>query len=107
MIENRPWSEVFAQAGEAWADAEAAASLLEDCKSAVLAEMCARLGDIAVNRAEQSVKASPEWREYIEKMVEARHQANLARVKMEATRMKFNEWQSKEANDRQEMRMVS
>ena len=58
-----------------------------------------------VSSAEREVKASEEWDAYIKVMVEARTQANLARVKMEWTRMKFQEWSSENANKRAEMRL--
>jgi hypothetical protein len=105
--DKRPWSEQYQIAGEDWAEKEAAASLLEDCKSAVMAQWQATLGDIPVNKAEQTVKASPEWTEYIERTVEARRLANIAKVNMEAMKMKFNEWQNTEANNRTEARLVS
>lgn len=104
---NLPFSEQFRVAGEDWAGKEAAASLLEDAKSSVMAQRQAALGDIPVNRAEQIVKASPEWTEYIEQAVEARRHANLAKIAMEVMRMRFNEWQSQEANLRTEARLTS
>jgi hypothetical protein len=52
------------------------------------------------------VKASPEWADYIKKMVRAREQANLARIEAEFLKMRFTEWQSQDANQRQELRMV-
>jgi hypothetical protein len=67
-MDNRPFSEQFASAGEDWAEKEAAASLLEDAKSSVMAQRQTALGDIPVNRAEQIVKASPDWMEHIEKL---------------------------------------
>jgi hypothetical protein len=105
MQNDVPWSDRYREAGEEWADKEAAASLLEECRSAVMAQEQTKLGDIPVNRAEQTVKASPAWKEYNEKMVEARRQANIAKVNLEATRMKFLEWNNVEANARAEMRM--
>jgi hypothetical protein len=38
-------------------------------------------------------------------MVNARTAANLAKVKLEWTRMRFNEWQSENATKRAEMRL--
>jgi hypothetical protein len=61
--------------------------------------------DVAVNRAEQLVKSSPEWRDHIEKMVNARRAANLLKVQLEYLRMKFSEWQSHEATKRTEARL--
>lgn len=92
--------------GELWADAESAASLLEDSKSAVLSQRMAMLGDIAVNKAEMAVKASREWQEHIEKIVAARKHANLLKIRMEFCKMKYHEEQGQEASKRAEMRMT-
>jgi len=104
--DNQTWAEQYRLAGHDWADLDAAANLLEDSKSAVMAQMQTKLGDMPVNRAEQTVKASPEWEFYINKTVEARRAANIAKVNLEATKMAFNEWNNREANARQEMKML-
>lgn len=106
-MKDLPWSEQYQIAGVDWAEKEAAASLLEDSKSAVMAQRQAMLGDIAVNRAEQIVKASPEWMDYIEKTIEARKAANIAKVHMEAMKMRFQEYMNTEANHRTEVRILS
>jgi hypothetical protein len=105
MNANLPWSEQFRIVAKQWVDADAAASILEDTKSAVLSERMQNLGDIPVSKAEATVKASPEWRDHIEKMVNARKQANRLKVQMEYLRMKFSEWQSHEATKRTEARL--
>jgi hypothetical protein len=106
---NLPWSEQFRIVAKQWCDADAAASILEDSKSAFLSariqELIEKDPKIALNKAEASVKASDHWREWIEGMVEARKKANLLKVQMEYLRMKFNEWQSDNANRRAEMRL--
>jgi hypothetical protein len=84
----------------------AAADMLEEGKSAFLSQKMIRLGDVPVSRAELTVKASPEWADYIKKMVRAREQANLARIEAEFLKMRFTEWQAQDANQRQELRMV-
>lgn len=101
----RPLSEVYLEVAEDWADKEAAAQLLEDTKSAVLSQRMLALGDMAVNKAETIIKASPDWHEHIKKVVEARHQANLAKVKKEYIDKKYGEWQSQQANERVGARM--
>jgi hypothetical protein len=106
-MDNMSWAEKWRHAGEEWADLESAAQLLEDCKSVVMAQRQSALGDIPVNRAEQSVKASPDWEEYVRSCVEARHQANLAKIRLEALKMEFTEWNNSESNARAEMRMTS
>ena len=103
--DNRSWADRYRHAGEEWADKESAAQLLEDCKSTVMAQRQTAFGDIPVNRAEQMVKASPDWEEYIRSAVEARHQANLAKIRLEAIKMSFAEFNNTEANNRIEMKM--
>lgn len=105
-ITNQPFSEQYRMAAQRHADLEAAASLLEECKTAVMAQKQIALGDIPVSHAERAVKASPQWEDYLKKMVEARKQANLAKIECEFLRMKFWENQGDEASKRQEMRMT-
>ena len=103
--QNLPLSEQYRIVAKSWVDADAGANLLEETKSAVLARMMLNLGDMPVSRAEMQVKASNEWREFVQKMVEAREKASLLKVKMEYIRMRFHEWQSMEASKRAEMRL--
>ena len=105
MTDDIPLSEQYRVTAKSWVDADAAASLLEETKSAVLARLMQSQGDMPVSRAEMNVKASDEWREFITKMVEAREKAALLKVKLEYIRMKFHEWQSMEATKRAEMRL--
>lgn len=105
MSANLPWSEQFRVVAKQWVDADSAYSLLDDTKSAVLAERMQAHADLPVNRAEQLVKSSPEWRDHVEKIGKARKAANLLKVQMEYLRMKFSEWQSQEASKRAEMRL--
>ena len=104
-MSNAPLSEQFRLAAKDWVDKDAAASMLEETKTAVLAQRMAALGDMPVNRAEQIVKGSQEWHDWIAGMVNARTAANLAKVKLEWVRMRFNEWQSEEATKRAEMKL--
>jgi hypothetical protein len=106
MIDNNlPLSEQYRVAAEQWVDADAAANLLEETKSAVLNQMMLDKGEKTVNRAEMLVKASPEWRDHVTKIVEARKKASLLKIKVEYIRMKFHEWQSYEATRRAEMKL--
>lgn len=102
---NAPLSEQFRLCAKDWVTADAAATLLEETKSAVLSQKMVALGDMPVSRSEMQVKASDEWKDHVEKMVSAREKANLLKVKMEWLRMKFSEWQSAEATKRAEMRL--
>lgn len=104
-MSNAPLSEQFRLAARDWVDKDAAASMLEETKSSVLAQRMGVLGDIPVNRAEQTVKASKEWHDWIAGMVNARTAANLAKVKLEWIRMRHSEWQSQAATKRAEMKL--
>ncbi|MCE2674032.1 MAG: hypothetical protein LW635_10600 [Microcystis sp. 53598_E5] len=81
-------SEEYRLAAKEWVTADAVASLMEETKSHWFAQRVLKLGA-----------------EYIQKMVEARKEANLLKVKMEWIRMRFSERQSSEATTRAEMRL--
>ncbi len=102
---NLPLSEQFRVVAKRWVDADAAANMMEEGKSAFLSRLMAEKGDVPVSRAEMEVKASGEWLDYINNMVEARKKAALLKVQMEYIRIKFSEWQSAEASKRAEMRL--
>lgn len=104
-MSNEPISEQFRLAAKAWVDADAAANLLEETKSAFLSQMMLQCGNVPVSKAEMTVKGSREWEEFIDKMVVARKEANFLKVKMEFLRMKFSEWNNAEANKRAEQRL--
>ena len=105
MNADKPLSEQYRIVAKKWVDADGAANMLEETKSAVLSRMMVELGDMPVSKAEMQVKASDAWREHITQMVEARSQASLLKVQMEYIRMKFHEWQSHAANRRAEIKL--
>lgn len=106
---ERPLSEQFRIIAKRYADADAAARLLEELKTATLEQMKQGIiaGDpkLPDSHAERMVKASPEWREYVHKMVDARTDANRLKAQMEYIRMRWNEMQDVNASRRAEMRM--
>jgi hypothetical protein len=103
---NIPIAEQYRLAAKSWCDLDGAARMLEEAKTAVLAQRMKALGDMPAAHSEREVKASEEWADYIKKMVDARTAANLAKVKLEWVRMRFSEWQSEEANKRAEMKLT-
>lgn len=105
MDSNLPISEQFRVIAKKWVDADSAANMLEETKSAFLNQLMLAQGDMAVSKAEMIVKASPEWKEYVESMVNARKAANLLKVQLEYIRMQFYEWQSHNATRRAEMKL--
>jgi hypothetical protein len=104
-MSNEPLSEQYRIVAKKWVDAEAAASMLEDTKSAVLSQQMLALGEMPVSKAEMLTKANPEWIDHIKKITEARAAANLLKVQMEYIRMKSGEQASFEATRRAEMKL--
>lgn len=102
---NMPISEMYRVTAKDWVEADAAANLLEETKSAVLSQHMAALGDMPVSKAEMAVKSTANWHQFLTEMVEARKKANLLKVKMEWIRMRFMEWNSENANKRAEMKL--
>lgn len=98
-------SEEFRTVAKGWAQKQADASRLEETKTAVLAKMIGTHGDMPHVKAERLVKASDAWGHFINRMVDAKLAANLAKSQMEYIRMKFNERQSAEANSRARRRI--
>ena len=103
--ENRPWSEVIYEKHCDWVDKDGAARMLEETKSLIFAQHCAALGDMPVNRAEQTIKASPDWYDWVTKMVESKTVANQAKAELELARTKKDEFFNNEANHRAESRL--
>lgn len=104
--EEWPFSEQFRIVGKKWVDADAAARLYEETKSAVLAKKKKDLGDIPDNRAETEVKASEEWFEFVTSGVNSKTKANLLKIQLEYIRVKIFEETNKDANLRHEARLT-
>ncbi len=106
---NLPWSEQYRIVAKQWVDADSAANVYEEMKSATLANLMLRAteqtGETVISRLEMNVKGSDEWRDYIANMNEARHKATRLKVQIEYIKMKFQEWSSENANKRAEMRL--
>jgi hypothetical protein len=103
--QNLPLSDQWAEAAYAHVEAEAAAQLLEDTKSSVFSQIVLRQGDMPVNRAELLARASVEWRDHVQVIVETRQHANELRVKRDYLKMKFQEWIAADANNRTQARL--
>lgn len=104
-MSDKPLSEQYRLSAKDWVDKDTAANLLEETKSATLSQMMVAQGDMPVSKAEMLVKASIPWKNFITHMVEARHEANMAKVKLEWIRMRHSEQQSQEATARAERRL--
>lgn len=104
-MSNLPISEQYRVVAKQFVEQDAAASLLEETKSAVLAQHMAAMGDMPVSKAEMAVKSTAHWHEYLQNMVAERKKANMLKVQLEYIRMKFSEWNSEEATKRAEMKL--
>ena len=95
-------------AGNAFADTDAAASLLEEAKHSMLSKLTNEqmLNTDSRIQAEQNAKASQTYQDYIAGMVEARRVANRARVRYQAIQTLAELRRSQESTRRQEMRLV-
>jgi hypothetical protein len=102
---DTPVSEQYRLAALDWVATDAAARMLEEGKTTFLAQQKARLGDIPDSKAERMVKSSPEWADYIKKMVNAKTVANKQKVELDYLKMRHMERTSEEANARSERKL--
>lgn len=102
-------------AGEDWADKDAAASALEETKRTLLAALAMEYASkptasgkpLPQTQAESRALSDVRYKEHLEHMVQARRQANRARVRYDLGRMKLELMRSWMATARNEMRMGS
>jgi hypothetical protein len=100
-----PISEQYRLAARDWVEVDAAARMLEEGKSAYVAQQIDKLGDIPHAKAERMVKASPEYSDFIKKMVNAKTAANRQKVECDFLKMRHMERTSEEANARTERKL--
>ena len=102
---TRVYAELVAT-GTEWAEADAAASLLEETKKVTLAELKTRSGEKSDAARETEALASAPYRGHVEAMVAARRAANLARVKYDATKTLAEMRRTEAATRRVEMQLT-
>lgn len=94
------------EAGEAWADANAAAALWEETQKGFLAQLTARASNGASRShaaAQNDALGSQEYQTHCRNMVLARRDANKARVRYDSAKMWVELLRSANANRRTEM----
>jgi len=110
---NKLAAEVIAD-GEQWADLDAAASVLEETRKVVLAKRTLEFleaGTIggkrvtSVAQAELNALADPTYGQHLDDMVDARKNANRARVRYDLGRLRIEMLRSALATARNEMRI--
>ena len=91
------------EAGDDWADKNAAADLLEETKNSVRAELANRSEATSQAAKDAMALADPAYRLHITNMVTARREANRARVKYDAMKMLAELRRSQESTRRAEL----
>jgi hypothetical protein len=97
--------ESLVKAGEDWADADAAASLLEETRKSVLAKLMNEAPHTTAAGKEMQALADPEYKKHVEGMVAARRTANKARVRYDSAKILSELRRSEESTRRAEMQL--
>lgn len=74
-------------AGDEWADANAAADILEESKKTILAELMLRSEEKSSAAKETYALSHDDYKRHIKSMVEARRVANRQKVKFDGLKM--------------------
>ena len=91
------------KAGEDWADMDAAASLLEETRKSVLADLKLKSPGTSDAAKETYALADPSYTAFVKGMVEARRVANRARVRYDSGKTLSELRSSEESTKRAEM----
>lgn len=94
----------LADAGETWADAEAAAEILEENKKTVLAEIMGGFTGSTAER-ERNALADSAYKLHLKNMTAARREANRARVRYDSMKVLAEMRRTQESTRRYEMGM--
>jgi hypothetical protein len=89
--------------GEEWADKNAAADVLEETKKILLAQLTLQWPEDSMNKAEAKARSDPQYIQHIESMVNARKEANKARVRYDSIKSFEGMWRTHESTKRAEM----
>lgn len=100
-------TERLIEVGEQWADMDAAASALEETAKSVLGKLVLENASdgMPIGKAEHAARATTEYREHVDKMVEARRKANRARVRWIVGQSHVELMRSLESTRRAEMNL--
>lgn len=97
--------EALVRAGDDWADAQAAADLLEETKKSVLAKLKMDASANSDSGREMHALADPQYKAFVEGMVAARKAANKARVRYDSAKVLAELRRSQESTRRAEMQI--
>jgi len=90
-------------AGEYWADADAAASMYEETKKSVLAQLMSDCGGSTHAERERMALATEIYQSHVEQMVQARKEANRALVKYKSIQVWADLKRTQESTRRKEI----
>ncbi|MGI9489056.1 MAG: hypothetical protein ACR2RF_24860 [Geminicoccaceae bacterium] len=99
------YAEQFRLKAEEWARFNGEADRLEHMRKIVLGELVNQIGG-PIGKAEHEAHAHGKYQLHIGYMTEARTRANIAKAQMEAMRMRFEGWRTKNATRRAEMKVL-
>lgn len=91
-------------AGEEWSDLDCAANLLEESRKSVLAELVNQSKGGSIAAKESEALADPAYKLHITNMVNARRDANRARVRYDTAKAWVELVRTSEATKRAELR---
>ncbi len=91
------------EAGEDWADKQAAADLLEETRKTVLARFINQIENGSMAARESLALADPGYGLHLVNMVNARHEANRARVNYDARKVLAELRRTEQSTRRAEM----
>lgn len=104
-VDPRGLTDRLIEAGEKWADLNAAAEILEETKGTLLARLASERFDLPAWKAEAEAKAHPDYVAHLEAMVKARQAANRARVRYDSGKAYVELARSAESTRRAEMNL--
>ena len=106
MKENwKPISEQYRLAAQEGVELDAADRMLDEGKSAFIAQQINSMGDMPHSKADRVVRASKAYADYIKKMVTTKTIANRQKVELDYLKMRHMENTSAEANARSERKL--
>lgn len=104
MLNPNEVAERMRLAGEEWSDLDAAANMLEETRKSVLAELVNQSKAGSMSAKESEALADPAYKLHVTNMVNARKEANRARVKYDTARAWVELVRTSEATKRAEMK---
>jgi len=100
LIDPNEIHEKLVTLGEEWADAQAAAELLEETKKPLLSQLSTECNEQSAAAKEAFALRHPDYRKHIEIQVKARKAANKAKVRFDGAKVWVDLLRTQNANER-------